>query len=164
MGRSSLMRTILFVAAVLIVIGVILMHFMLDAFRTGSVINVYLKDGKTEIVEFKDLALVPGQSREYELTMTGSPAKRYNVKLDFVENTDGKLKNFVYVKIISGTKVICDQLLADAMVDEQLVLPVDFGENAYTDLTLIYYLPVEVGNEAKNAEAKFSLLFIANEE
>ena len=40
---------------------------------------------------------------------------------------------------------------------EEIVLPIDFSEKINTELTIIYYLPVEVGTEAKNAAADFDL-------
>lgn len=159
MTKSAFMRIVLIAESVLIIIGVILMCSMCRPFKTGNVINVYLKDGETEAVEFKDLALIPGDTKEYQIKLIGSPAEQYNVKIVFAEEEEKTLKKFLYVKIIADDIVICDQLLADAFEGNGLILPVDFREGKHTDLTIIYHLPIEVGNEAKNAEAVFSLLF-----
>ena len=40
----------------------------------------------------------------------------------------------------------------------------DFRENKNTELKVIYYLPLDVGNEAKNAEAIFELQLTASNE
>ncbi len=163
MVRGAIMRTILVVESVLIIIGVILMCFMVKPAKTGNIIHIYLEDGKTQAVEFKDLSLIPGDSREYRIKLQGSLADGYMVRLNFVEEEEKTLKNFAYVKIIAEGEVLCDQLLAEAFEDDSMVLPVNFREEEYTDLTIIYYLPVEVGNEAKNAEAIFSLQFTPSE-
>jgi hypothetical protein len=68
------------------------------------------------------------------------------------------------VKIISGDEVICDELLAKVFEDDDIVLPVDFAEDKNTELKIVYYLPVDIGNEAKNAEAVFELLLTASNE
>ena len=157
--RDKLMRIILIAASILIIIGVVLMRFMFRSFQTGDVIKLYLEDGKTEAIGFSDLSLVPGDSKEYHVKLTASPAGKYDIKLSFAEEVDKGLKNFVHVKLIADDMVLCDQLLADAFENDELVMPADFRKEKYADLTIIYYMPIEVGNEAKNVEAIFSLLF-----
>ena len=61
-------------------------------------------------------------------------------------------------------EVILDELLVDAFEHEELVLPVQISKGINTELEIIYYLPIEVGNEAKNATADFELLVRASEE
>ena len=162
MTRDRLMRVILIAASILIIIGVILMHFLFRSLRSGDFINLYLEDGKTEAIGFSDLSLVPGDSREYRVRLTASPAGNYDIKLSFAEEMDKGLKNFVHVKLIADDVVLCDQLLADAFKNDELVMPVDLRKEKYADLTIVYYMPIEVGNEAKNVEAIFSLLFTLN--
>ena len=90
--------------------------------------------------------------------------KKYDLSLDFVEIGNKSLKNFAYVKIISNGDVVCDKLLATVFEDQDVVLPVDFNEGKNTEITIVYYLPIDVGNEAKNAEAAFELLLTASNE
>ena len=68
------------------------------------------------------------------------------------------------MKIVANGEVISDELLADAFEKEKIVLPVDFDEGENTELKIVYYLPLDVGNEAKNAEAVFELLLTASNE
>ena len=68
------------------------------------------------------------------------------------------------MKIVSNGETVYDELLATAFEDEILVLPVDFNEGINTELKIVYYLPLEVGNEAKNAEAVFEVLLTASNE
>ena len=107
------------------------------------------------------LAIIPGSSSEYDIEFNGDRSSQFDVTLNFEEKEDKALKNFAYVKIVSGDEVLYDKLLADAFDDDTIIIPVDFEKNANTQLKIVYYLPIEVGNEAKNAGAKFDLLFTA---
>ncbi len=130
--------------------------------RNNIVVN--LSDDNTEIVEFEALTLVPGEQCEYRIKLKNKNANEYDLSLDFVELEDKTLKNFARVKIVSKDEVLYDELLADAFEDENIVFPIDFEVFRNTELRVIYYLPIEVGNEAKNAEALFKLVLTASNE
>lgn len=165
MPKSKIMRIILIAGSLLIIVGVSLMTWMLSTEDERGVIEVKLEDGKTESLAFEDLTLVPGESCEYVVKLEKSSVSKYNVELDFVDTDREKtLKNYARVKIVAGDEVICDELLADAFENEIIVLSVDFDEGKNTELKIVYYLPIEVGNEAKKAEAFFELLLKATNE
>ena len=46
--------------------------------------------------------------------------------------------------------------------DEKITLSVDFAAEKNAELKIVYYLPLDVGNEAKNAEGMFELQFTAS--
>ena len=165
MPKSNLMRIILIAGSVLIIVGVSLMGWMLATEDERGVIEVKLEEGKTESLVFEDLSLVPGEECEYTVQLKKTSASKYDLELDFVDIDDEKtLKNYVRVKIVIDSEVISDQLLADAFENEKIVLPVDFKEGENTELKIVYYLPLDVGNEAKNSEAVFELLLTASNE
>ena len=165
MSKIKIMRIVLIGASVLILIGISLMTWKLTTEDDRNNVDVYLSEGMTETIQFENLSLVPGESCEYVVKLKGDNAKKYDLSLDFVDTDQEKtLKNFAYVKIIANEEVICDELLADVFENEKIVLPVDFDEKKNTELKIVYYLPIEVGNEAKNAEAFFELLLTASNE
>ena len=165
MPKSKLMRIILIAGSVLIIVGVSLMGWMLATEDERGVIEVKLEDGKTESLAFEDLTLVPSEECEYTIQLEKTSASKYDLELDFVDTDEKKtLKNYARVKIVANGEVISDELLADAFEKEKIVLPVDFDEGENTELKIVYYLPLEVGNEAKNAEAVFELLLTASNE
>lgn len=164
MTKGRFMRIVLILGSVLILIGVALMTWMLITEIDRNNIEVYLSDDKTHTIEFKNLSLVPGESCEYYVKLKSENAKKYDLSLDFVETEDKTLKNFAYVKILSKDKLICDELLSSVFENKNIVLPVDFEAATNTELTIVYYLPIDVGNEAKNAEAVFELLIKASNE
>ena len=164
MAKSKLMRIILVAGSALIIVGVSLMGWMLETEDERGVIEVKLEDGKTESLVFKNLTLVPGDECEYIIQLEKTSASKYDLELDFVETEEKTLKNYAYVKIIANGEVICDELLATVFENDNIVLPVNFDEGKNTELKIVYYLPIEVGNEAKKAEAVFELLLTASNE
>lgn len=161
MTKSNLMRIIAISASALIIVGVAIMSWMLATSDERNVISVKLDEGKSETIEFESLALVPGDSCEYNIKLKRDGAAKYDLHFDFVEIEDMTLKNFARIKILSGGDVVYDDLLAKAFQNSDIVLPVDFKEKTNTDISVVYYLPLEVGNEAKNAEALFELQLTA---
>lgn len=164
MPKSNLMRIILIAGSVLIIVGVSLMGWMLATEDERGVIEIKLEDGKTESLAFEDLTLVPGEECEYTIQLKKTSSSKYDLELDFVEIEEKTLQNYARVKIIANGEVISDELLADAFKKEKIVLPVDFDEGKNTELKVVYYLPIDVGNEAKRAETVFELLLTASNE
>ena len=164
MFRNKLMRIILIVGSVLIIVGVTLMTWMLVTEDDRNVIKVSLDAGDRQPIEFEALHLVPGESCEYGIRILKRSTDTLDLTLDFVENDDGALKNYARVKILAQESVIYDDLLVNALDNESILLSVDFKEKKNTELQILYYLPMEVGNEAKNTESEFSLVLIASNE
>lgn len=165
MRRDRIMRIILVLASLLIIIGVILMCWMFGGSASeGNVLRVKLNGGETKPLTFESLTLVPGEECEYTLKFIKTNASKYDLSLDFLETVEKTLKNYARVKIVSSNEVLCDELLADAFEDSGIVLPVDFNTGKNTELKMVFYLPIDVGNEAKRAEAAFELLLTATVE
>ena len=164
MKREILMRIGIILVAVLILCGVVLTLLLMRERGRGSVFDIGL-DGNISPIEFEGLKMVPGDSVEYKLAFKGRDVKEYNVQLNFADaDPDGTLKNFIRVKILSGETEIYDELLADAMAGRSLGLNVNFKKAENTELRLIYYMPLEVGNEAKLATSDFRLNIISTVE
>ena len=164
MRESTLVRAIMTTASILILIGVVLMTYMLLTADSRNVIKIDLEIDSTESIGFSGLKLVPGDYREYDIQLKSDSSQSCTLRMDFVELEEKTLKNYVRVKVLSGDTVICDELLADAFENDAIVLPVDFGSKKNTELKIVYYMPLEVGNGAKNAEAVFEVRFTASNE
>ena len=163
-AKNRFMRICLLIGSLLIMIGVILLTQILIKDDERNNIKVYLADGKTEIIKFDSLTLVPGDECRYIVKLKSTHSNRYQLNLDFVETEENTLKSFARVRIESKGEVLWDELMATIFEEDALILPVDFKTKENTELTIVYYLPLEVGNEAKNAEAIFELLLqVGNE-
>ena len=164
MVKTLLARILLSAGSLLILFGVSLLAEMMSTEEERNNISVSVFDGAEHTIEFKDISLVPGESCEYDITLKGENAQQYVLTLDFAELEEKTLKNFARVKILSGDDEICDELLRDVFENEDIVLEVDFDKDKNTELKFVYYLPIDVGNEAKGAEAVFNLLITASDE
>ena len=140
------------------------MTWMLATADERNVIRVSVGEGDSKPVKFESLSLVPGDECEYSVKLVKGGADTFDLTFDFVETGDGALKNFAHVKIIVRDNVVYDDLLANALENESILLPVNFEEDLNTEFRIVYYLPIDVGNEAKNAEALFGLVLTASNE
>lgn len=144
------------------IVGVVILGVVLDNNRKANLISVDVESDEPQLVKFERMGLVPGESCEYTIRFKGE--EDLNLILDFVESEEEQsLKYFAFVKIIADDTVIIDELLADAFEHEEIELSVNFNEKRNTEISIIYYLPIEVGNEAKNAEADFDLVIRADQ-
>lgn len=151
----------------LLSVGMMVSLYMQFSSRDDNVIEVYLSDGQTESVQFEELAMIPGDSLEYIIKLKSNDINNGYFTLDFAEISEAEersLKDFAYVKILIDDKVICDELLSERFKGKDIVLPFDIANKANTELKVIYYMPIDVGNEAKNAEAIFELRLTAENE
>ena len=127
MTKSVVSRIIIVAASVLLLIGVAFLTWMLvtEAYRNNIVVN--LSDGKTEVIEFDGLGLIPGESCEYEIKLKSEHSREYSLEFDFVEGASSMtLKNFARVSIISDEEVVYDELLANVFESDDIILNVDF--------------------------------------
>ena len=165
MSHNRFNQIVLASTSLLIIFAVVLLWINLASTDDIDVTDtVVVEDGETKILKFENLSLVPGEQCEYTVFLEGDNPKAYDVTLDFEELFDLSLKNFAYVRILADGKLLLDELLADAFKNDSIKLHVDFGQDEDVELKITYYLPIEVGNEAKNAEAIFDLRISASNE
>ena len=122
------------------------------------------EEGIEETVSIDGLGLVPGESREYSFVLNCTKEGRYAIGIKVDETKDGGLKNFVNVKIKIGD----DTLLEDKLVnitDQTTVLDLSYPFLKTTEaFTVVYTMPLDVGNEAMNTYADFDMtVLISNE-
>lgn len=130
----------------------------------NDIITVELDEGVTKEVVFKKLNLAPGESCDYTLFFEREEVTAYGVTFSFEEEGDLELKNYVYVRLEANGAVIYDKLLAEAFEDEIVNLHVDPAVTGSHGITITYYLPKDVGNEAQKAQSSFKLLVTATTE
>ena len=164
MKKIKWMRIVLIVMSAFLLISAALVGWISRKYGEENVIEVSIREDTVQTVEFENLCLLPGEQCSYTISMSSEKAEAYDLTLQLVETEEKTLKHFAYIRIEAGGEIICDQLLADAFESDAMVLPVDFSQNRNTELTVTYYMPSEVGNEAENAEAIFDLRIVASNE
>ena len=145
-----------------VMLGVILfegsvLYKIIDLGRDDHSIGVEIEDGESGVVSFEHLGLVPGDEIEYTLVITSKDGPTYAVDFEFHETDDSPLKDYVYVRMLLGDEELCDVLLADVMDSGAISRELRIKEGEACELTIIYYMPEEIGNEAENADAHFDL-------
>ena len=170
MSRRRILQIVLAISSVIVIVGVVLMGVVMGSEDDRNVIKVVLDEieGETN-VNFEYLTLVPGESCEYTLSFDAEEANEYDVTLEYYEKEVDKghvLKDYARVRIESGEEILCDELLAAVFDGMTFRFPVNVEAKQNTQIRMVYYLPIDVGNEAQDAEAFFGLKITAtnNEE
>ena len=163
MNRIKIIRIVMVILSAMLLIGVGMTGWMLGTRDDREVVRIDL-DGQIDPIGFENLCLIPGESCSYTFRLKGDVAKEYDVHLRFEETEEKTLKNFAFVRIETNGTVLCDELMATAFEGEGIELHMDLSQAKQQDLIITYYMPLEVGNEAQNAEAIFDLLITATNE
>lgn len=162
---KSLFTSILVIAiSSLILIGCCIMgYFVANYDRGADTIRVDLGEGGT--VAFEHLALLPGEYSKYDIELKGEVETECDVSLKFEEEGDKTLKYYVFARIEHNGEVIADKRLSELFEDDAFEFKSDLSKGKISILTITYYMPASVENEAQNAEADFVLhITAANEE
>lgn len=164
MNKNRIMQITLCITSVFILIAAILVCYSLDAADETEAISFCLENKETDVLHFENLCLIPGEECSYQVTLTGENPKAYDVTLHFEELFDLGLRKFAFVKVSLDGKIILDDLIDTVMRSDDIGFTVDFGAEKDSQLEITYYLPLEVGNEAKGKEAIFDLYITASNE
>ena len=159
--ESKTTRILFTVAIILVILALLSLSGYFLARRERQTIRIDIAPNQTESVSFEHLALVPGEECKYSIILSTKNARDCALSLSFVEGEPLTLKNYAYARIEAGGEILCDVLLADLFEDGVFTLPAESTRKRKT-VTVTYYLPKEVGNEAQNAEAVFELFITAS--
>ena len=151
----------------MILLGVALMIWMLLAKRNGDNIKVKVEIEEINVpkrVDINDYILVPGYENEYTLTVTADRPGDYDLTFSFVEkgNEDNILKENLYILIEYDGEIICDDKLSE-LYDQQFKLDIELKRWRGKDIRVVYYVPIEVGNEIQGQVVDFDLYITAKE-
>lgn len=161
--RKKIINIALIVMCVIILLGVVLTIYFLTADK--HVIKVSIEPDETKAIRFEELCLRPGENCEYTISISNEYAQEYRLTLRFEDqDTTLTLKKYAYVRLEKDGEVLCDTRLSEMFEQPSIELTVDFTDGKKNDIRIIYYMPEDVGNEAQNAEADFTLLVTATNE
>ncbi len=151
MRMSKKVKIILTLACVAMAfIGVIIFFILSDGNKliTHTTITLRGEMTKTLAVEMNDLH--PGSVNEYEITLKGDHPEEFYITLSFGEKSDGKLKDYIDVKIETETTTVEKSLKELLDGEEKLSL----GQNA-TNIKITYTMAIGAGNETQGADIDF---------
>lgn len=163
MKKSTITSIALIGVCVLILAGTGLMTYFVANPDRGDVISVDVGKPSGDTVAFDDLTLLPGESKEYEISLGGDIKSDCDITLKFEEKGGKDLKKFVYAKVEYNGKNIYgkDMLLSELFLADEKKFPCELSDGEEHVLKITYYMPVSVSNEAENADADFVLHIVA---
>jgi hypothetical protein len=159
--RKVLPWIVMVLSSVLILIGVAIMAYFLCVSDSEGSFELNLTANGKKKVEFDELFLIPGEQREYTISLRSDLDGQYTLAFDPVEEGDKTLKYYARVKMEIDGEVICDKLLTDFFDDDPILLQCYLTNDEAYDVKFTYYMPIEIGNEAENASADFDIIITA---
>lgn len=131
----------------------LLLYFVLsngNKLLEHTTITINGETTKTLSAEIKDLW--PGCENEYEITLEGDHPEEFYITLSFHGGTDGKLKDYIGVKI-STENVTFEKPLKELLDSEEKI---PLGQNS-TKIKIIYTMSLEAGNDTQGADIGFDI-------
>ena len=149
--------------SVLILIACGLSTYFLANTDRRDVIEVELKGDNESFIAFDVLSLFPGDEVSYKVSIGHKEVKDGTITVNFSEEGEGALNEFLNVRIVSEGETLSDMPLTDLLTkSDGLVFAVKSKRDL--DLEVIYYLPLDVGNDAMGASSGFMLSIKASKE
>lgn len=114
----------------------------------------------TETLSFTAENFVPGETREYTVTVHCAEAGEFVVTFSYESAGEGDLWKYLDVGIRCG-EVTKEAAMAELHGGAELKFEVELKEDEPFLFTVRYTMPLDVGNEAQRESADFALLLTA---
>ena len=148
-----------FSLVLLLLMSTMLTFYMIYAHETFEEGITVSENGVTEaVVEVRDLNLAPSESREYVINLVCKASGGYHITLEYEEQLDGGLKQFVNVAVRLGEETVYEGRLSKLLSgEEKIQFDGVLEEKTPLPITVIYEMPVSIGNEAQGTYADFDV-------
>lgn len=157
MRRHTMINIMLIAVSIFALVGAGVTAYLLTQSEDSDIITLNVEDGTHETVGFENLCMIPGEESVYEFALAAEIAGAYELTLDFSETKAGALAQYAYARIELGGETVAEKRL-DALLDgDAILLSRALSEDEPLLLTLTYYIPEQVGNEAQAASIDFVL-------
>lgn len=116
------------------------------------------------VISINDLNLQPGSSKSSIIELECINTNSYKITLIFQETEAGSLKNYLDVEIFYNNKLIYKDKLSKLLSCDDVFINDEFSKNDVDEVTIIYMLPQEIGNEAQGTITKFDIKILIEQE
>ena len=163
--RVKTQRIILVIISAVILMGAGIMTCVLHMWHEDDLVKVAVRSGEPHLIDLEGFAIVPGYEKEYKVRVITEKKSYYDLTFEFKDLApkDDPLKDNLYVKIEHNGTVYYDDKLATFYEKDNMGFVVDMSKTYHTDLSITYYIPLEVGNEIQGCEVDFQLYITAQE-
>lgn len=155
---------ILSVAMLLLTLIAIMLLFLINEAheKFDDEVTVTVNNVTTSVVPVRNLQLYPGNSKEYKIDVLCRATGHYYLYLDYEEVFNGGMKHFVNVTVMrEGMEGVIYKGPLTELLDEEenVIISLDGNLDAKDplEITIIYEMPVSIGNEAKGTSADFNI-------
>lgn len=148
--NKRLKPILILVCVVMAFTGIVIWAVLQDQnnLKERTVIKLNGETSKTLKAELS--GLYPGNEQEYKIILNGELAEDYEITLNFSnDENSGALENYLIVTITTKDVTIQKQL--KELLDGEKI---ELGGNA-NEITIVYAMPEDTGNEAQGATADF---------
>lgn len=146
---NRLKYVIIIISIVLTLTGVVILGLLQNNnnLEENTVIEVNGETSKTLKAEIK--GLYPGKTEEYTILLKGDSTEEYSITLNFFDDNGGELKKYIVVRIETNNNSIEKSL--EELLEGELI---SLGQGV-TEITILYTMPIDVGDEAQGASIVF---------
>lgn len=131
-------------------IGVIVFLVLSNGNKLLEHTTITIKGETTKRLTAEIDDLYPGSVSEYEIVLDGDHSEEFYITLSFREKSNGKLKEYIGVKIETDNVTIEKSL--KELLDEKAKL--SLGQNS-TNIKITYTMAIDAGNETQGADIDF---------
>ena len=117
-------------------------------------------------VKFEAPKIHPGETVSHTVALTGEVEGEAKITLGFKEDKEktNELAKYLYASVTVDGEKYCDMLLFDLFSAKLDSIVRNLNRKDPIIIEISYRMPIEIGNEAENAEAFFSLLITSSNE
>ena len=150
------MTVIISILAVVCCVTWVLLDNFYDRFSGDFNFDLDSDINTTEQLDMGELRLLPGESVSYNIVLNSKDDGIYSVALDFNEEVDGGLRQFVNVSATLNGVRIAEGGLSELFEEKRTVeFPAKIPAGETAELTVTYSMPAEIGNEGMNVFSDF---------
>lgn len=116
------------------------------------------------VINVDELDIKPGNEEVINIDLSCNIRGTYKVLLNFIETSDGTLKDYLVVTIKEGSNTILKEPLKDVLGRSDIYIKDNFCKGESINFVIIYTLPEDIGNEAQGISTTFDIEIIIKQE
>ncbi len=126
-------------------------------------------DEKTIVVDEKEqtemsvnlVGIHPGETMAYQINLKSNEGDFFNITMDFTKAGDDSLAKFIDVEIRLNGKKTRAAKLSEYLNGEQVAFSINYAGINKAEIEILYSMSLDVGDEAQNTSADFTILLSA---
>ena len=154
--RSNIIIVAMLLFSILSIMLIVFIDRAHEDFKKDITVSATGVTEKTLTV--RDLQLSPTQQTEFDVGLTCAASGSYHISLDYVEQRDGGMKHFIDVVVKYNGEVVYEGNLLELLDGDEIVrFEGVLEEKEPCTITIVYEMPIDVGNEAQGTSADFDI-------